>query len=107
MNRLSADQYKTCRGNHEQKDFYGTQIRKKEKHILRLGFQNIGGVPTTGGKAKDDFIRAGISTYKFDIFGIAEVNVNWRVIGEGDRNTNRTRYWWETSQLAQAFNVCF
>jgi hypothetical protein len=28
-----------------------------------------------------------------------EVTVNWRVIGEGDRLTNRTRYWWETSQL--------
>jgi len=29
--------------------------------MLRIGFQNIGGVPQEAGKAKDDFIRTGIT----------------------------------------------
>jgi hypothetical protein len=99
LNRLETDQGNTCRDDNRQQAYYGKLITKKANNILRLGFQNIGGGPSTSGKAKDDFIRAGISTYDFDIFGIAEVNVNWNVFIEGDRLTNRTRYWWESNQL--------
>jgi hypothetical protein len=63
-------------------DFFGDIITKKEANILRIGFQNIGGVPLQKNKYKDDIIRTGISKMEFDIFGIAEVNVNWNYIAE-------------------------
>jgi hypothetical protein len=43
---------------------------KKEKQILRVGFQNIGGFPLQKNKHKDDMIRQGIGKLKFDIFRI-------------------------------------
>ncbi len=55
-------------------------ITKKGKDILRIGFQNIGGFPTTTGKIKDELIRKGIAKYEFDVFGCAETNVDWRKV---------------------------
>jgi hypothetical protein len=53
-------------------------IKKKQENILRVGFQNIGGVHYTK-KLKDDAIRCGFSCFDFDIFGLAEINTDWRL----------------------------
>jgi hypothetical protein len=46
-------------------------LELKNGNTLRIGFQNIGGVPLEAGKAKDNSIRTGITKFNFDIFGIA------------------------------------
>jgi len=51
-------------------------IRKKK--VLRVGFQNIGGLPLYRNKLKDDSIRCGITAFDFDIFGLAKINTDWR-----------------------------
>jgi hypothetical protein len=38
------------------RESYGDIPPLKQEHTLRVGFQNVGGVSTTRGKAKDDFI---------------------------------------------------
>jgi hypothetical protein len=85
-------------------DKFGDQITKKEENMLRIGFQNIGGLPTQAGRLKDEILRHGISKYDFDIFGLAETNVDWRVPEEEDKLFLRSRFWWDSSSLVTAFN---
>jgi hypothetical protein len=73
-------------------------------NTLRLGFQNIGGLPLIRNKHKDDIIRCGISLWDFDIFGIAETNVDWRLVKEEDRLYLRTKEWWESVHISHSFN---
>ncbi len=77
-------------GTSNSMEAYGDQITPKEKHTVRLGFQNIGGVSTKAGSAKDDYIQHNITKYKFDVIGLAEINVNWSYVKENDRLINRT-----------------
>ncbi len=96
----------TIRGPEEDttNDSFGDIILKKEKNTLRIGFQNIGGVPIQQGKHKDDIIKNGITKLDFDIFGIAEVNVNWTHVSEEHRLVNRSRHWWASSHFASTHN---
>jgi hypothetical protein len=47
---------------------FGDKITKKSNNTLRIGFQNIGGIPTQKNKHKDDIIRLGIGKLEFDIW---------------------------------------
>lgn len=58
---------------------FGDDIPQKRQKILRIGFQNIGGFSTTNHQLKDDLIRRGITKWEFDIFGLAETNIDWRL----------------------------
>jgi hypothetical protein len=60
----------------DNEDNFGDSIKIKEPNTLRIGFQNIGGLPLLSNKHKDDVIRCGITKWDFDIFGIAETNVD-------------------------------
>ena len=84
---------------------FGDIIKNKETNTLRIGFQNIGGFSTTANRAKDDVIRIGISKYDFDIFGMAELNIDWRMSKEDDKLYTRTREWWEHLHLSFSNNT--
>jgi hypothetical protein len=86
-------------------DYYGNYIKKKGSNILRIGFQNIGGIQLKPNKLKDDIIRRGITKYEFDIFGMAEINVDWRLLPEEDRLQFRTKGWWESLHLSTSNNT--
>jgi hypothetical protein len=66
-------------------DFFGDSMKKKNKNILRVGFQNTGGWTLKRHKIKDDLIRRGITKYEFDIFGFAETNIDWRLLPEQEK----------------------
>jgi len=51
-------------------------IYVKTSNTLRIGFQNVGGFPTQTGKIKEENIRIGVQKWDFDIFGMAEVNLD-------------------------------
>jgi len=59
---------------------FGDNIYVRQENILRIGFQNAGGFPTQKGKAKEDNIRQGILKWDFDIFGMVETNLDWRLL---------------------------
>jgi hypothetical protein len=40
--------------------FFGDEICVKNNNTLRIGFQNVGGLPTSPGKLKEDNIRLGL-----------------------------------------------
>jgi hypothetical protein len=57
---------------------FGNNFPKKGANTLRIGFQNIGGLPKNNYKRNNDLLRQGITSHDFDIFGIAKTNVDWR-----------------------------
>jgi hypothetical protein len=64
---------------------FGDSIYVKSNNTLRIGFQNVGGFPTQMGKVKEDNIRMGIQKWEFDVFGMAEVNLDGRLLQERKR----------------------
>ncbi len=84
---------------------FGDIITKKETNTLRIGFQNIGGFSTTANRAKDDIICGEISKFEFDIFGMAEINVDWRLSREDEKLYTRTKEGWEQLHLSFTFNT--
>jgi hypothetical protein len=63
--------------NFDLQEGFGSSIPLKAANTLRIGFQNIGGFSTKNNSLKDDIINSGLKLWEFDIFGIAETNINW------------------------------
>jgi hypothetical protein len=83
---------------------FGDNIYVKQKNTLRIGFQNVGGFPTQRGKLKEDNIRQGVTRWDFDIFGMEETNLDWRVLKEQDKFPFRTKDWWEQQHVSWTHN---
>jgi hypothetical protein len=83
---------------------FGDVIKNKQNNTLRIGFQNVGGFPINKGKIKEDNIRIGLTKWDFDIFGCAEVNLDWRLIPEVDKLLFRTKEWWDAQHVSWAHN---
>jgi hypothetical protein len=79
-------------------------IYVKNSNTLRLGFQNVS---TQGGKLKEDNIRIGLQKFDFDIFGMAEMNVDWRMLKEHEKLPTRTKEWWEHQHVSWTHNRTF
>jgi hypothetical protein len=45
-----------------------------------------------------------VSTYDFDVFGMAKTNLDWRMVKEEDRLYLRTKEWWESTHLSFSHN---
>jgi hypothetical protein len=86
---------------------FGDIINLKQKNILHIGFQNIGGFPTQRTDIKGEYIRTGLSQWNFDIFGIVETNVDWRKLMEENNFWSRTREWWENLHISHSHNTTF
>jgi hypothetical protein len=86
---------------------FGDSIYVKINNTLRIGFQNVGGFPTQPGKLKEDNIRRGIQKWDFDVFGMAEVNLDWRLLQDKERLPTRTQEWWELQNVSWANNRTF
>jgi hypothetical protein len=84
--------------------FFGDEICVKNNNTLRIGFQNVEGLPTLPGKLKEDNIWSRIKKWGFDIFGIAEINLDCRVLNEQERFPHRTKEWWEHQHVSWAHN---
>jgi hypothetical protein len=97
-----ADNAGTTRSNNVN---FSDNIQKKDNTTLRIGFQNISGLPSKSGKLKDELLRKGISKFEFDIFGLAETNVDWIVPQEEHQLHSRTRFWWDSLSLSTAWNM--
>jgi len=83
---------------------FGVVIPTKDNNVLRLGFQNIGGFPVDKSKQKEDTIFTGISMWSVNIFGVAETNLDWRLLPEDSKLHTRTKSWWTSLHISHAFN---
>jgi len=85
--------------------YFGDEIENKRNNILRIGFQNIGGFPSSKRKIKEDNIRMGLSKWEFDIFGCAETNLDWRLMTEDEKFPFRTKEWWDCQHISWSHNT--
>jgi len=83
---------------------FGDNVTMKKDNSLRIGFQNVGGLPARRGKIKDDAFRYALFKWDFDIFRVAETNVDWHVVKEEDRLPNRTKEWREQQHASWSHN---
>jgi len=83
---------------------FGDCIGKKNQNVLRVRFLNVGGLPLQQNNFKEEAIWQGLSTYAFDIFGVAETNIDWRLLQEQDCLYSRARTWWESLHLSFGHN---
>jgi hypothetical protein len=51
---------------------------------------------------KDEILRKGISKFDFDVFGLAEINVDWRIPMEEHQLFFRSRFWWDSLSISIA-----
>jgi hypothetical protein len=91
----------------QQTERFGDHIQLKKKNTLRIGFQNIGGFPSQRKDPKEDLIRSGLNTWSFDVFGLAETNLDWRLQPEENKLWTRTREWWEHLHISHSHNTNF
>jgi len=85
-------------------DTFGDTITKKEDNILRIGFLNVGGLKDKNSNYNDDLLRTWLTCYEFNIFGLGETNLDWRLIQEQDKLYHRTKEWWESSHVSYSHN---
>ena len=83
---------------------FGDVINCKSQQTLRIGFQNVGGLPAQRVKIKEDIIRLGLNKYEFDIFGMAEINLDWRTLKEEEKLPLRTQEWWDAQHVSWTHN---
>jgi len=83
---------------------FGDCMYVKQENTLRIGFQNAGGFPTQLGKLKEDAIRQGLVRWEFDVFGMVETNLDWRVLKEQEKLPARTKEWWEHQHVSWSHN---
>jgi hypothetical protein len=89
----------------EADEFFGDPMYRKPHQVLRIGYQNIGGLSFTSDSLKDEIIRTGINSWEIDIFGMSKTNVDWRLIPDPHKLYFHTKSWWETSHISHAFNL--
>jgi hypothetical protein len=94
---LGADQNDNC-------EVFWDKLTKKQKDHLRIGFLNIGSLSFQANNFKDEALRNGITTMEFNFFGVAETNIDWRLLREQDRLYARTKEWWESLHLSLSHN---
>jgi hypothetical protein len=68
--------------------------------MLRISFQNIGRFLTNRYKIKEDIIRHGITRWDFNVFGFAEMNIDWRLVEKDSRLPLQTKECWEHQHVS-------
>ena len=78
--------------------YWGHALSPTTKHTqaIRLGFRNIRGIGQFCGHHKSSFLSSFVAGYDFDVFGVAETNVNWSALPIADRAYERSTNWWRT-----------
>lgn len=90
----------------ECREYYGDKISKsKSKKDIRVLFQNINGLGSSDETDKRASIREFINTYKVDVFAMAEVNMNWKIVAKKQSLASLAKEWFEHSRVVTAHNM--
>jgi exonuclease III len=85
-------------------EIWGDKISKNKNKLIRITFQNIRGFGTTKDSVQSESIREFIEEYNIDIYMMAEVNVNWRIVGKRNSIWDISRRWFERQKVSAAYN---
>ena len=84
--------------------FGDTIMKKKNKNIIRIIFQNINGWGTKVNSNKPELIRRLMEEKEADIMSMAEVNVNWDRVGIQISMNRTCKKWFKVSKTSTAYN---
>ena len=84
---------------------WGDDLTKKQKHIIRIMFQNINGF----GCSKEDETKTKgfydlMKSSEVDIYAMAETNVDWRRVSKKYTIWDQTKEWFETVSTSASYN---
>ena len=83
----------------------GSTDWRKEEGTLRLAFQNINGFGLSKEKIKDKQLFDFLKEEEVDMMGMAEANICWPKADQKNRLWDRTRGWFECSNVNYAHNT--
>ena len=102
-NRLLQTNIKNLRTTHLD-DVFGDEIEAKQDKVL-IGLVNSAGLATEKYKEKDDRLREIMKSYGFEIFGLTEVNINWKNTNTHNSIWERTYGWFRDLRIATSWNT--
>jgi hypothetical protein len=86
-------------------EIWGDRISTKINKIIRIYFQNIRGLGKTKHSIQSESIREFIQQYNIDmIYMMAEVNVNWCIVGKRNSIWDIARRWFECQKVSASYN---
>jgi len=88
-------------------EHFGDVVSLKKENVLRIGFQNIGGFPKSRTKFQEEILRQGLCKLEFDVFGMAETNLDWRMCQEENKIPFRTQERWTHQHVSWTNNTTF
>ena len=77
---------------------------KKAEDVCRLAFLNVGTFPALASDPRNGTARATFKKWQVDVWGWAEVNVNWLVVKQSDKLEYRCKEWFENTAVITANN---
>lgn len=92
-------------GTQHQADAWGDELDQKEAMVLRVGFQNVGGLPQSAAHYKNKLLQKYIKEGNFDVFGFSKVNLHWKSLQAHDQFAERIYGSWETSHALFSYNT--
>ena len=78
--------------------------KKKVRSNIRIIFQNINGFGVTEPQVKKDLIKEFINKFKIDIYVMAEVNINWKIVAKKESLRDICKEWFSLSRTTVAHN---
>jgi hypothetical protein len=95
---------KTQNNRRKGDEIWGDRISTKHNKIIRISFQNIRGFGKDKESIQAESIRQFIEEYDIDTYLMAEVNVNWRIVGKRNSIWDISRRWFERQKVSAAYN---
>ena len=76
------------------RNIHGDVLRKmKVRNNIRIIFQNINGFGVTEPQVKKELIKEFINKYNIDIYTMAEVNTNWKLVAKKESLREICKEW--------------
>ena len=83
---------------------WGDRMEGKENEDLRITFQNINGFGRETKNNKSEEIRQFIEEFNVDVCTLAEMNVNWKLVGKKNTISDITRGWFDNQRIKTSYN---
>ena len=83
---------------------WGDFLAQKLPNTIRIMFQNVQNLPTFNDHLKNKVLLGTFLDYQIDVYAMNEVGVHWLNVDEKNRMYNRTKGWFERSEISLAYN---
>ncbi len=91
--------------NDSRETFGDTLSKRQLRDKIKIVFQNINGFGADGSTEKRELIYKFLKTYKIDVFSMAEVNTNWKLVGKKNTLSSIVTPWFENVRSIAAHNL--